>query len=125
MLRQTAKVFCLVIALGLAASPAFAQARSSSADITGVVRDPGRSVVRGARVKAPNIAQGLPRSAISKMNGAYRIPLLPPGIYEVKIEVNGFNTQIKKEIILTFGQFLTLNFDLTLGTLKVVIETAE
>jgi len=125
MLSQIAKVFCLVIALGLAASPAFAQARSSSADITGVVRDPGRSVVRGATVKATNMATGLTRSAISDTNGAYRIPLLPPGLYEVKIEVNGFNTQIKKEITLTVGQVLTLNFDLALGSPKVLIQTAE
>jgi hypothetical protein len=125
MLSQIAKVFCFVIALGLAASPAFAQARSSSADITGVVRDPGRSVVRGATVKATNMATGLTRSAMSDTKGAYRIPLLPPGVYEVKIEVNGFNTQIKKEITLTVGQVLTLNFDLALGSPKVVIETAE
>ncbi|HKC85208.1 MAG TPA: carboxypeptidase regulatory-like domain-containing protein, partial [Blastocatellia bacterium] len=114
-----------VIALGLAASPAFAQARSSSADITGVVRDPGKAVVRGAMVKATNVATGLTRMAISDTNGAYRIPLLPPGVYEVKIEVNGFNAQIKKEITLTVGQVLTLNFDLALGSPKVVVETAE
>src|SRR5262245_34860583 len=125
MLSQIAKVFCFVIALGLAASPAFAQARSSSADITGVVRDPGRAVVRGATVKATNMATGLTRSAISDTKGAYRIPLLPPGVYEVKIEVNGFNTQIKKEITLTVGQVLTLNFDLALGSPKVVVETAQ
>ena len=127
MLRRTAKVFCLLIALGFAASPAFAQARSSSADITGVVRDPGRSVVRGAMVKATNIATGLMRLAISDMNGSYRIPLLPPGVYEVKIEFNGFSTQIKKDITLTVGQILTLNFDLALGGPKdkVVIETDE
>src|SRR5262245_3395643 len=124
MLSQIAKVFCFVIALGLAASPAFAQARSSSADITGVVRDPGRAVVRGATVKATNIATGLTRSAMSDTTGAYRIPLLPPGVYEVKIEVNGFNTQIKKEITLTVGQVLTLNFDLALGSPKVLVETA-
>src|SRR5262249_3044380 len=58
-------------------------------------------------------------------NGAYRIPLLPPGVYEVMIEVNGFSTQIKKDITLTVGQVLTLNFDLALGGPKVVIETAE
>ncbi len=125
MLRQTAKVFCFVIALGLAASPAFAQARSSSADITGVVRDPGKSVVRGATVKATNMATGLTRIAISDTNGVYRIPLLPPGVYEVKIEVNGFTTQIKKEITLTVGQVLTLNFDLAVGGPKIVIETTN
>src|SRR5262245_24818784 len=124
MLRRIAKVFCLVITLGLAASPAFAQARSSSADITGVVRDSGKSVVRGATVKATNMATGLTRIAITDTNGAYRIPLLPPGVYEVKIEVKGFNTQIKKDITLTVGQVMTLNFDLAVGGPKVIVETA-
>jgi hypothetical protein len=60
-------------------------------------------------------------------NGVYRIPLLPPGVYEVRIELNGFTTQIKKDVTLTVGQTLTLNFDLALGGPKeeVVIETDE
>src|SRR5262249_28622728 len=127
MLKQIVKVFCLLSALGLGASPALAQARSSSADLTGVVLDPSKSYVRGATVIATNIATGIARSAISGADGIYRIPLLPPGEYEVKIEVNGFNPQIKKDVILTVGQTLTLNFELTPGGPKdaVVVETDE
>jgi len=45
----------------------------------------------------------------------------------VKIEVNGFNPQIKKDVTLTVGQTLTLNFELTPGGPKdaVVVETDE
>jgi outer membrane receptor protein involved in Fe transport len=127
MLKQIVKVFCLFIAIGLGALPALAQARSSSADITGVVHDPGKSVVRGATITATNLATGLTRSGASDLNGSYRIPLLPPGEYEVKIEVSGFNTQIKKNLTLTVGETLTLNFDLTLGGPKesLFVETDE
>src|SRR4030095_12868820 len=60
-------------------------------------------------------------------SGVYRIPLLPPGIYEVKIELKGFSTQIKKGVVLTVGQILTLNFKMSIGDSKeaVVIETDE
>ncbi len=127
MFEQITKFICLGAVLVLATSLAFAQARSSSADITGVVRDPGKLVVRGAIVTATNLATGLQRTAVTDLNGVYRIPLLPPGVYEVKIEINGFNTQIKKGVALTVGQILTLNFDLTLGGPReaVVIETDE
>jgi hypothetical protein len=59
--------------------------------------------------------------------GVYRIPVLPPGIYEVKIEISGFTTQIKREVIITVGQVLTLNFEMAIGALEksVVIETDE
>src|SRR5499426_1097033 len=113
MLKQIVKVFCLISALGLGSLPALAQARSSSADLTGTVSDSSKSVVRGATVTAANVATGLARSGATDANGVYLIPLLPPGEYEVKIEVNGFNTQIKKGITLTVGQILTLNFEIS------------
>ncbi|HKE04159.1 MAG TPA: hypothetical protein VKE91_08865, partial [Blastocatellia bacterium] len=62
MLKQIVKVFCLISALGLGALPALAQARSSSADLTGTVSDSSKSVVRGATVTAANVATGLARS---------------------------------------------------------------
>src|SRR5215510_2505101 len=127
MLKRIVKVLFLFIALGLGASPALGQARSSSADLTGTVSDPSKSPIRGAMVTATNLAIGLARSAKTDATGAYRIPLLPPGVYEVKIELNGFSTQIKKDVTLTVGQILTLNFEMAIGGTKeaVVIETDE
>jgi hypothetical protein len=127
MLKQLVKVLCLFIALGLGASLALGQARSSSADLTGTVSDPSKTPIRGASVTATNLAIGLARSAMTDVNGAYRIPLLPPGVYEVKIELNGFSTQIKKDVTLTVGQTLSLNFEMALGGPKeaVVIQTDE
>src|SRR5262245_58647251 len=127
MFKQIVKVFCLLSALALGASTAMAQARSSSADLTGVVLDPSKLSIRGAIVTATNPSTGQSRSAVSDAGGVYRIPLLPPGAYEVKVEVNGFNTQIKKDVTLTVGQTLTLNFDMKLGGPKetIVVETGE
>jgi carboxypeptidase family protein/TonB-dependent receptor-like protein len=125
MLKQIIKVFCLLIALGLGASPALGQSRSSSADLTGTISDPSKSPIRGASITATNSAVGMARSAMTDASGVYRIPLLPPGVYEVKIELNGFSTQIKKDVTLTVGQILTLNFEMALGGPKeaVVIDT--
>ncbi|HKQ77921.1 MAG TPA: TonB-dependent receptor [Blastocatellia bacterium] len=127
MLYRTLQVLCLLNALALGAFPALAQARSSSADLTGVVLDPTKTLVPGATVTATNLATGLARSGVSNSEGVYRIPLLPPGIYEVKIEVNGFNSQIKKGLTLTVGQTLTLNFEMTLGGPKesILVETDD
>ncbi|MGH9755729.1 MAG: TonB-dependent receptor domain-containing protein [Blastocatellia bacterium] len=127
MFKQIVKVISLLIVLGLGASTALAQARSSSADLTGTVSDPSESLIRGATVTAANTATGLVRSATTDSNGAYRIPLLPPGDYELKVEANGFNTQIKKGVTLTVGQTLAFNFKMTVGGASdaVLIETDE
>jgi hypothetical protein len=113
MPQQIVRAFYLLGALVLGASLAMAQARSSSADLTGTVSDSSKSPIGGASVTATNIATGLARTGLTDASGVYRIPLLPPGEYEVKIEVNGFKTQIKKGITLTVGQILTLNFEIS------------
>ena len=94
MLEQTVKVICLLSILGLGALPALAQSRSSSADLTGTVSDPSRLPLHGASVTATNLAAGLARGVATDASGVYRIPLLPTGVYEVKIEIKGFSTQI-------------------------------
>ncbi|MBO0857373.1 MAG: TonB-dependent receptor [Chloracidobacterium sp.] len=127
MLKRVLNVFCLLCALGPGALHFFAQARSSSADLTGTVSDQAKSPIRGASVTATNFATALTRSATTDVKGAYRIPLLPPGVYEVKIELKGFSTQIKKGVTLTVGQTMTLNFMMSIGDSKnaLVVETDE
>ncbi|HEY8459997.1 MAG TPA: carboxypeptidase regulatory-like domain-containing protein [Blastocatellia bacterium] len=114
-LKRIVKVFCLLIAFGLGGLSASAQSRSSSADLTGIVSDPSKSPVPGATVIATNIATGLARNGVTDANGVYRIPLLPPGEYEVKIQINGFNTQIKRGITLTVGETIPINFEVSRG----------
>jgi hypothetical protein len=94
MLKQTVTVFRLPGVLGLGALPALAPSRSSSADLTETVSDPSRLPLRGASFTATNLATGLARGVATDASGVYRIPLLPPGVYEVKIEIKGLGTQI-------------------------------
>src|SRR5262245_34757294 len=120
MSKQLIRVICLLSALGLSALPALAQARSSSADLTGAVLSPSKSVIPGATITATNHAIGLTRMVTTDSGGNYQIPLLPPGRYEVKVEVSGYNTQIKKGITLTVGQIAVINFEMTLGVVGEV-----
>ena len=125
MVIQFIKVACLLSALVLVTLSALAQIQSSSADLTGVILDPSKTLVAGATVSAINRETGLARTSTTDATGTYRIPLLPPGEYAVKVEMNGFNTQIKRGIVLTVGQAAVINFELTLGITKEieVVET--
>src|SRR5262245_22764617 len=120
MSKQLIRVFCLLGALGLSAPPAWAQARSSSADLRGAVFSPMKSIIADATITATYLATGLTRTVKTDPEGNYRIPLLPPGRYEVKVEVSGYNTQIKKGIMLTVGQIAVINFEMTLGVIGEV-----
>jgi Carboxypeptidase regulatory-like domain/TonB dependent receptor len=125
MLKQVIRMLCLVSALCLSAANSWGQAQSSSADLTGTVLSPSQSPLSGARVTALNLSTGLARAVITDSTGNYRIPLLPPGKYEVKVEATGFNTQAKRGINLTVGQIAAINFEMVLGVVQEaeVIET--
>jgi hypothetical protein len=125
MLKQTIKMLCLLSALSLIAPNICGQARSSSADLAGVVLSPSQSSLPGVTVTALNLSTGLARTVTTDAKGNYRIPLLPPGKYEVKVEAPGFNTQVKRGITLTVGQIALVNFEMVLGAIKEaeVVET--
>ncbi len=124
MSKQLIRVFCLLSTLSLCALPAWAQARSSSADLTGTVYSPTKSVLPEVKITATNLATGITRAGTTDAAGNYRIPLLPPGQYDVKVEATGFTTQIKKGITLTVGQIAVINFEMVVGVIGMV-ETIE
>ncbi|HKX30320.1 MAG TPA: TonB-dependent receptor [Blastocatellia bacterium] len=120
------RILSLCALLVVSTISAFAQAQGSSADLTGVVFDSSRSVVSGATITAVNLQTQLTRTTTSDSNGNYRISLLPPGEYEIKVKASGFNLQVKRGIVLTVGQTAVINFDLLIGVKMEteVIETA-
>ena len=99
----------LIVVMVLSMTGALAQSQSSTADLVGVVKDDSGAVLPGTGIVARNVANGLTRSAFSDDSGSYRIPLLPPGEYEVRVELDGFSTQIIQGVSLTVGQTGNLN----------------
>lgn len=81
--------------------------------IAGVIQDQSGKSIPGARVTIASIATGLSRTAISGAGGAFVVPALPPGVYRVRVELNGFRSLMRDGVTLATGE--TLHLDLTLG----------
>lgn len=75
-----------------------AQPRTSA--IAGTVRDASGAVVAGALVRALNVETGLVRTSVSDSSGAYRIPGLEIGQYEVSAEKAGFRRRTVSGVVL-------------------------
>ena len=94
--------------------------------ILGTVKDPSGAVVAGATITVRNVDTGDRRTAASGTDGAYRIPQLPTGHYEVKAEQNGFKTETQQGITLNVSDNAVINFALEVGsTQQAVTVTAE
>jgi len=59
------------------------------------------------------------------LTGQYRIAGLPTGNYSVRVEKEGFQTQVREGITLASASELTMNLSLTVGDLKQQVTVSE
>lgn len=104
----------VVCSIGLAAE--------TTADILGFVRDTNAAPLPGATITAVNTATNFTRTATSDPDGSYRVALLPPGTYDVSVEISGFAKEVHRGILLNLGKELTLDFALKLSTTGETVE---
>jgi len=80
-----------LVALAVTMSaPAHAQARLTGADLNGVVRDESGSMLAGAAITVVNVETDVARSIDTGLHGRFRAVALPPGIYRIRIDREGF-----------------------------------
>ncbi len=102
-------------------------AAETTATIIGSVLDDKGGPLPGATVTAVNVATNISRSTASDENGSYRIALLPPGTYNISVEVSGFAKETQTGIVLTVGKEiikdLTLKLSSTAEEIEIIGET--
>jgi len=113
--------------LALSFAGILSSARETQAQVTGsiygVVRDASGGVLPGATVTATSPAlQRESVSAVTNDAGAYRLSLLPAGLYAVRVDLAGFSPVSRTEIPVAVNQEVAL--DLTLDV-AAVAETVE
>jgi carboxypeptidase family protein len=100
MKDKSLKLVLAALLLTLVSAPAFAQGGTTSS-ITGVVVDSGGGVIPGATVVAKSDTMTSSYMAVSGANGAFTIPSLPIGKYTVTVTLQGFKTQVLKDVTVT------------------------
>ena len=112
----------LAFALALAISPAmYGQATGS---FSGTVLDKSGSSVSGATVTATSQGTGVARDAKTDETGHYLIPLLPVGIYTVRVDFTGFQSAESKDLRLQVDEARELDFALAPSTVSSTVEVS-
>jgi hypothetical protein len=93
-------------------TPALAQ---TAGTIAGTVTDASDAAVPGVTVTARNSDTGLTRTVVTGAQGRYAIPALPPGTYEIRLELTGFTPQLRRNVQLAVAETLALNVTMQVG----------
>ncbi len=102
----------------LAVSIATAQ---TSGEMLGLVTDASVASIADVKLTARNLSTNLTYTTSSNNAGSYRIPLLPPGEYELVAEKAGFGKYVRKPITLRLNQQAELNISLSVASATEVI----
>src|ERR1700721_3622299 len=102
------------VLLSLGGTAAFGQ--GTSASLTGQVTDNSGATVPGAAVTVTNTGTSLAQTATANSEGIYLIAPLPPGNYNLTVEVRGFERYVQTGIELSVDVNSTQNVVLKTGS---------
>jgi hypothetical protein len=103
-------VLCLLL-FGLP-SVSFGQ----NATIVGTVTDPSGGVIPNVNITVTNTETGWTRTIPTNDSGQYVVPNIQIGHYNVKAESSGFKVAEQKDVVLSVGDRLRLDFQMKMGT---------
>jgi hypothetical protein len=112
-----------ILALAVLAGPLTAHAQVSGT-ISGYVTDQGGGVMPGATITAELTGQQLVRTTQTNAMGFFDLQALPRGRYQIKVDMSGFETQALKDVAVTAGANVRLDFVLRVGGLAEQVEVA-
>ena len=122
MLSITSKPTIAVF--GLVALSFVVSAQAPTGTILGTVKDASSAVVPNAKVTITNKATNIGRTVSSNIEGLYSAPALPPGQYEVRVELQGFRTVVR-EAEVTAGNNTTADVAMQVGEATQQVVTVE
>ncbi len=131
MAKRSLGPLLLLVAIGAVAclvgmDSAYAQGVGGS--ITGVVEDPSRAVIAGAKVTATDQSTNLTQETQTNEQGMFTFPNLRVGRYQVSAELSGFRRLVLANVVVEVGQVARLNMRLELGEIiqqVVISETIQ
>ena len=91
-------------------------------EVTGRLSDSTGASVPGAAVTLTNVSTNGVRTTVSTEAGGYGLPSVPPGLYNVKVEHQGFKTAVATGVEVQVQQTVRLDFALTVGQVSESIE---
>lgn len=95
-----------------------AQSTSNAGEIRGQVLDPSGAPVALARLSLTDPNRGFSRTAASATEGRFTLAAVPPGIYQLKVEADGFTARRIENVEVRVGDVITLLLQLSISSVQ-------
>ncbi|HOL73668.1 MAG TPA: carboxypeptidase-like regulatory domain-containing protein, partial [Bryobacteraceae bacterium] len=112
--RRAGMLLALAAAL-LGTAPAL-WSQEMRGTIAGRITDQSGASIPGAQVTITNQATNVVTEVVTNVEGNYVAPFLPPGVYSIRVQREGFQSMTRSEITLQTQGRLTVDFTLAPGS---------
>jgi len=117
--------FSILFAFVVLALPSLLLAQSETGSITGAIADASGAIVPGVTVTLTSPALiGGPRTTVTTDLGNYRFMALPPGTYDLKFELSGFQTINRQGIRMTANFVARVDVTMSVQALAETVTVA-
>ena len=117
------RIYVLAAAFLLSSSTLFAQVQGT---FSGTVTDISGAAVPGAKITVIQTQTGTRTEAVSESSGAYTIPFLAPGTYNLTAEAPGLKQSLRKGLTLEAGAHPIIDVKMEVGAVnETVTVTAD
>src|SRR5579863_9336912 len=116
----------LVYAMLAILCTAFVAKAQDTGYISGTVSDKSGAAVAGAEIVLTDVGGNLTRTTTSNADGAYVIPGLPGGTYNLSVSAKGFQKFTAQKVVLDVAQKSRIDVQLTVGAItEEIVVTGE
>src|SRR5687767_6564605 len=114
---RRALVFATMVSAVIGLSPAFTAAQDVSASgIGGFVSDESGSALPGVTISLTSPALQVAQiNAVTDGTGQYRLAPLPPGVYQLRFELSGFQSVLRSDLQIGAGFVARVDMVLKIG----------
>jgi hypothetical protein len=96
-------------------------AQGAVAELRGRVVDESGAALPGATLTVTHRETGIVRTTVSSETGAFVVPALQVGAYDVRVELSGFSTLTQQNLRLGVGESANVTFTLNLATVQETV----
>ncbi len=107
--------------LAITSVPSLYAQSNISGDISGTVTDASGAALPEAQVTVTSLEKGNAKTVTTDQVGNYRVPLLSPGKYEVKVVAKGFATATM-QVTVSAGTITSANMAVAIGKASTTVE---
>lgn len=123
-ISRAAALFLLLFAAMLL-HPRAGAAQTTTASVQGVVQDASRALLPGVTVVLHDQNTGFVRTTTTDRTGSYFLTYVPPGTYELTLELAGFRTVKHEGLRFEVGQEATMDVTLEVAPIAETVTVRE